>query len=1014
MYDIEASNQRGTLALLLASYLVAAPLARAAPEAVAIPAGALSPRQALDSFALAPGLRIELVAAEPLVDSPVAMAFDEQGYLYVAENRGYPTGPAAGEPPLGRIARLEDTDGDGRYDRRTDFATGLTFPNGVLPWRGGLIVTCAPDILYFKDTDGDGQADERSVWFTGFSTTGSTQLRVSHPTLGLDNWIYVTSGLTGGNVTCPAHPDRPALNFGRADFRFRPDLSAYEACDGGGQYGLSFDDAGHRFICYNRVQVQHVVVASRYLQRNPHLAFSETVQNCPTDLAPEPLAGHGQGARLFPISANITTADSHAGTFTAACGVFVWRDGHLPEQYKAGAFSCDPTGNLVHFDLLKPHGATFTAEPILAGREFLASRDNWFRPVFLTSGPDEALYVCDMYRKTIEHPDYLPAEIRKRTDFNSGRGLGRIWRVMRADRATDELAARRRVAAKWASEASTFVELVKSDGAWARDLGHRLLLTESAERRAALAPILADPTTPSTAKTHLLALLDARGEFSDAVLARSLADESAAVRELALTLAEPKLHQSSALAHAVLRLADDEDPRVRFQAALSLGFIPGERPIPLLVRLANRDAQDRWLRAAVLSSIAGRERLFLAALLRTPPQNSADSAALYAMLGRLLGADPSNTVPSAILVQILESDEDFARRAALLTGIAESLRRRAESDHAASLGEILKGDDPDAARARQHLSNLLKAALRQAADATLAQDERAVAIRLLAHAEFETAGEPLLALVSPQQPRDVQSAAVHALAGMQDASISRELLAADRFAEYSPTVQEEIVAAMLASDYQIPGLLDALDAGAVPRGAINSLRRKQLTDHRDERIRTRAARVFGLGASSDRARVYEDYKSVVDLPPHPDNGQAMFKKHCATCHRLDRDGFAVGPDLFGVRNQSKVTILLHLLIPEHEITPGFVAYIVETTDGRTVTGLLASETPTSVTLRQPLGKEETVLRSDVERMLSSKLSLMPQEFEKVMTRQELADLLAYLKGEASTTEQGPPVAAPGR
>ena len=171
-----------------------------------------------------------------------------------------------------------------------------------------------------------------------------------------------------------------------------------------------------------------MVLPSRYLHRNPHLAFSETVQDCPADLAPEPLAGHGRRGRLYPISANITTADSHAGTFTAACGVIVYRGGGLPAQYRGGAFSCDPTGNLVHFD-----GSNRAAQRSPAGRsaekgEFLASSDNWFRPVFLASGPEEALYICDMYRKTIEHPDYLPAEIRKRTDFESGRGMGRIWR----------------------------------------------------------------------------------------------------------------------------------------------------------------------------------------------------------------------------------------------------------------------------------------------------------------------------------------------------------------------------------------------------------------------------------------------------------------------------------------------------------------------------------------------------------------------------------------------------------
>ena len=165
--------------------------------------GPLTPDQALASFELEPGYRIELAAAEPLIRDPVAMAFDQRGRMYVAESRGYP-GPLEGAPglaPEGVIALLEDTDHDGRFDKRTDFARNLTFPNGILPWDGGVFVTCAPDLLYLKDTTGDGIADERRVVLTGFDATKTAQLRVSHPTLGIDNWIYLTSGLTGGRVT---------------------------------------------------------------------------------------------------------------------------------------------------------------------------------------------------------------------------------------------------------------------------------------------------------------------------------------------------------------------------------------------------------------------------------------------------------------------------------------------------------------------------------------------------------------------------------------------------------------------------------------------------------------------------------------------------------------------------------------------------------------------------------------------------------------------------------------------
>ena len=432
----------------------------------------LSPAEALAAFRLDPGLRVELVAAEPLIESPVAVAFDARGRMFVAENRGYPTGPET----AGRIAMLEDTDADGTFDRRTEFAEGLSFPNGLMAWRDGLLVTCAPDLIYLADTDGDGRSDRREVLLTGFSTAGSTQLRASHPQLGLDNWIYVTGGLTGGKVTSPKNPDHAAVEFGRADFRFLPDCSQFEAVDGGGQFGMTFDDFGHRFICYNRVQVQHVVLPGRYLRRNPHLAATSTVQDCPADMVAEPLAGHGASARLYPISQNITTADSHAGTFTAACGLLVFRSSGLPKAYYGGAFSCDPTGNLVHFDKLEPAGATFVARRSKEQSEFLASRDDWFRPCNLAQGPDGALYVCDMYGKTIEHPDYLPPEIRKHTDFESGKGMGRIWRVVDADvEAAKRIADRRGHFPDGGPPVGAY-GLRNPDDGWWRDTTHRLLL----------------------------------------------------------------------------------------------------------------------------------------------------------------------------------------------------------------------------------------------------------------------------------------------------------------------------------------------------------------------------------------------------------------------------------------------------------------------------------------------------------------------------------------------------------
>jgi putative heme-binding domain-containing protein len=294
---------------------------------------------------------------------------------------------------------------------------------------------------------------------------------------------------------------------------------------------------------------------------------------------------------------------------------------------------------------------------------------------------------------------------------------------------------------------------------------------------------------------------------------------------------------------------------------------------------------------------------------------------------------------------------------------------------------------------------LLSRAVAVSLDREAAEPARRLSLALLAHADFVTAGERLLELVDPAEPTTVQSGAVRALGLMRAPAIAATLLEAERFRGYTPRLREEVVGTLLASSQHLPGLVDALESGAVPANAIDSLRRRQLTEHRDPALRARAQTVYANATPGNRAAIYEELKSVVSLDANPAHGKQVFKKVCASCHRLDRDGAPVGPDLFGIRNQPKEAILLHIVIPEQEITQGFAAYVVETQDGRVLTGLLAAETPTSLTLRQALGKEETILRSDIERIVASQLSLMPQELEKQLSRQDFADLLAYLKGQ---------------
>jgi putative membrane-bound dehydrogenase-like protein len=318
------------------------------PAAVNSP---LSPEQSLKHFQLPEDLAIEIVAAEPEVVDPVAIRFDEAGRMWVVEMRDYPLGPPKGEPPLSKIKVLEDRNADGRYETATVFAENLSFVTGVQPWRGGVIVTLAGQVAYMKDTDGDGKADVNETWFTGFAQENS-QLRANHPTLAIDNWVYVAGGLRGGKIVDPRKPDQPPIAISGMDFRFDPLTGKAEAVAGNGQFGLCFDDAGNRFVCSNRNPLRHVVIEDRYLKRNPRVAVPQVVQD---------VCAAAEQSRIYPISRAWTTSNLHAGQFTAACGCQIYRGDALPAFYRGAAFTCDPTGNLVHMEKLTPDGPTLRA-----------------------------------------------------------------------------------------------------------------------------------------------------------------------------------------------------------------------------------------------------------------------------------------------------------------------------------------------------------------------------------------------------------------------------------------------------------------------------------------------------------------------------------------------------------------------------------------------------------------------------------------------------------------------------
>ncbi|MEC9094538.1 MAG: PVC-type heme-binding CxxCH protein, partial [Planctomycetota bacterium] len=330
----------------------------------------------LKEFQLHPDCEIELVASEPNVIDPVAIRFDERGRLWVVEMRDYPTLNA--QFPSSKIKILEDRNRDGFFEFATTFADRLLFPTGIQPWKEGVIVTLAGKIVYLGDQDDDGVCDEEKILFEGFAEK-NTQLRANHPTLGPDGKIYVANGLRNGEIRGPTLTQPLSING--MDFRFDPNSLECEAVTGYGQFGLTFDAGGNRYTCTNRNPLKRIVIENEYLRSTKEFQVSQSVID---------VAAAGSESRLYPIGETWTTSNLHANQFTAACGVHIYNGISLPKEFKGNAFTCDPTANVVHREII-----SFESDKVVGhsrpGRskiEFLASPNSEFRPVNLAGGPD--------------------------------------------------------------------------------------------------------------------------------------------------------------------------------------------------------------------------------------------------------------------------------------------------------------------------------------------------------------------------------------------------------------------------------------------------------------------------------------------------------------------------------------------------------------------------------------------------------------------------------------------------
>jgi putative membrane-bound dehydrogenase-like protein len=950
----------------------------------------------LKSFETLHGFEMQPVAHEPQVYSPIAATFDEEGQLYVCEMIDYPYKPAMGKKPLGDVRLLRDIDGDGTFDESYVFADALLWAGGVAPWRGGVFVAAPPDIWYLKDTDGDHRADIRRRVFTGFGTQNQ-QAMLNNLTWGLDHKIYGSTAGNGGKIHCVELPlggkpkQAPEIDVNGRDFCFDPETGQFEAITGTMQFGNSFDDWGNRFLCSESQPLFHAVLLQRYLVRNPYLAVPEPLKN----LAPGPVpiyrtspVEHWRIIRSDRRIAHGERPASAAGAshhvVDAAAGVTVYRGGAYPKEYYGNVFVPDAQNNLIHRRTLVPDGVTFKSDRADTKAEFVRSSDLWFRPVNLVNAPDGTLYVLDMSREILESI-HVPSDVAKYLDLTSGRKFGRIFRLAPPGfryPGSPHLGA---------ATIEQLVDALESPHGWWRDTAHRLIFER--HDSAAIAPLrrlLAGSRVP---QARLLALWSLQGldALIDNDLKQAFGYDHEAVREHAIRLAEPRLDKSPELLEALIRESRGSSSRLRFQAAFSLGESRSPRAAIALAHLARSSAADPWIRTAILSSASQLAfNLLKELLLDDKFAASADGREFISQLVFIVGARNQSPEVYELLGELAANKPHIGHlRQQLLAALGRGLKQcgarlEPRSDMPKNAAEFLRGS--------------LSMARSTARDPSADIDRRLQAIELLGLAALPESRSTLIELLDVRQPAAVQIAVIRALADYADMDIGKLLI--EHWAEYLPDVRVAATTALMARAERTREWLNAAMAGKISLAHLDASQRSFLIGHPDPSVRAAATKVLAHIDSSRKA-VVAAYASKLGINADRRRGELVYRRECAGCHKIDKVGHAVGPDLTATNFRDPNALLEQVLDPNLNVPPKYENYICIDKDGRMTTGILSAQTATSITLMRQENDSTTILRTNIESLTSTGQSLMPVGFERTITKEAMADLIAFLQSSHS-------------
>jgi len=941
----------------------------------------LSAERSLAKIHVPDGFRVELVACEPQVIDPVAFDWDAKGRLWVIEMSDYPMGMDGHGKSGGRVRILEDRDGDGRFESSSLFAEGLNFPNGLLTWRDGVLVTAAPQILFLRDTDGDGKADSKEVLLEGFNE-GNQQLRMNGLRWGLDNWVYCANGGHHPNhgLETKVKSNRNGLSYaiGSRDFRIQPDSGELIIESGPSQFGRNRDAWGHWFGTQNAKPLWNYVLADRYLARNPFVPAASAIQFVLPPNSPAVYPASRPEKRFHSFK--------EAGHFTSACGGMIFGDSRLfgPSD-RIHAFTCEPFHNLVQHNVLSDSGVSFTAEQPTGERrfDFFASEDRWCRPVMARTGPDGALWIADMYRYMIEHPDWLPAEGKEELlpHYRLGDDRGRIYRVVPLGRPA--------TANPWellSGDTASLVMAMESRNDWQRDKAQQMLVWRNDVSAVPMLERLASASKSPQTRVQAYATLDGMRRLSDSMLIAALGDEHPRVRENAVRMAESS--SNATVQAAAFRLVSDPDEKVCLQLAFTLGQWPGALAGEALVSLAKRFYNEPMIQSAIMSSALEHAGTFAMGIAQC------DSPVVQVFREPIVRQSVGLKDTKVLNVLLDDALNSLGKdRTHKLDELLWTLQRVG-----VSFDDFLANDtDQKLGSSLKRLETVFEQLSGDAKNDRLSWEDRiAASLPLCRTKKSREQGLAALSMgLKPSVSLELQQKILSTFLQSRHDDALQYLASA--WPELSPVLRSQAVDVWMSSAPWAGNLLDQIERRVIQPSSIEFGQRDRLLHYPDPTISDRAAKLFQSNSAAKRQDIIQTYRKSFELRGEANRGREVFVRACASCHRKNNLGNEIGPNMATVVEHSNEKLLVNILDPNADIQPGFQAYNVLLESGEVLTGLLAGETANSVSIKSAKGVTQTVSRLEIERLRNSNMSLMPEELESILTQQDLADVIAFIR-----------------